>query len=146
MVASVQDHFHLVESATPGDTTTTGEWKASAQNLKPQATPIPSVKATVIDALDGTRHFHVLKDGADPIVYEDWQILVRCPTWSDYETLRGYLGKTKYFVSPIHDPAAHNSYTTKVFVARVAEIKAQGPMMSVLYVPIFLADASREAS
>ena len=33
MAASVQDHFHLVDSAAPGDAITTDEWKAMAPNF-----------------------------------------------------------------------------------------------------------------
>jgi hypothetical protein len=146
MAASIQPHFHLVDTATPGDSTTDGEWKAMAPNLKPQALPSPAVYAKILDAIDGTRHFHILKDGADPILTEDWQLLVRCADWSTYETLRDYLGTLKYFIPHYHDPAAHNSYTTYIYVAKINEIKSPGPTMPVLYVPLYLIDASRAAS
>lgn len=143
MAASFQDHFHIVDSATPGDATTTGEWKAMAPNMKPKALPHYTVIAAPQRALDGTLRPHVLKDGADPVIFTSWAILVRCPTWGNVETWRDMLGELWYLIPPYHDAAAHNSYTQQVLVHKIGEIASPGPTVPVIYLPVTLVDASQ---
>jgi len=144
MAASWQDHLHIVSSATPGNETTTGEWKGSAPNLKPRVLPEYYAMATVRRSLDGTFHAHVLQDGEGPIVFKDWVALVRCDDWADVETWRDYLGTSVYFIYHYHDPVAHNSYTQKVFVDKIGEPQPAGPSFSYILLPVHLTDASQE--
>lgn len=145
MPASLQDHFHLCLTATPGDVTTEYQWKAYAQGLKPRAAPDPTVVMNARIAISGKRHFHVLTDGVGaPIIYMDWAIQVKLPDpATDLATWASYLGTTMYYISHTHDPAAHNSYTMKVRVGQLGEYQPQGPLLSVASIVVRLLDDTR---
>jgi len=142
MTASVQDHCHLVSSASPGDSTTSGEWTITATGLKPKLVPRYGISASPRRSLDGTLHPHVLKSGGVPLMTTDWSFEIRCDSLADETTLSAYLGTTMYFIPPNHDAAAHNSYTQAVFVSSVGPATYLGPMLTVIHVPMNLLDAS----
>jgi len=143
--ASLQDHFHLCPTASPGDATTSYQWKAYAQGLKPRATPDPTIIMNMRPAVSGKRHFHVLTDGVgDPIMYNDWVIQVKLPdALVDLDTWKGYLGTVMYYIPHTHDPASHNAYTTKVVVGQLGEFQASGTTYAVASLVARLLDDTR---
>jgi hypothetical protein len=143
MAASLQSHFHIVDSATPGDTTTTGEWVSMAPGLKPKSVPEYKVIASPRRTLTGVLRPHVLKSGSTPVLITDYSLFVKCSTWTEVETWRDYLGTTKYLIYHWHDPNAHNSYTQQVYIDKIGEPQIPGPTFPVIYLPVHLMDASQ---
>lgn len=147
MAVSIQDHIHIVDTATPGDGTTTGEWAGVASGGKPRDLPQYSVFVAPRRALDGTIHIHVLNDdGGDPVLIQNWELLVWCETWADVETWRDMLGKIKYFIYHYHDPAAHNSYTQRVLIDSLGIPQPGSTQYDWIQLPAHLTDASQEES
>lgn len=148
MVASIQNHFHILDSASPGDATTTGEWSGVAdQGNKPQDLPEFQVFVAPRRALDATFHPHrLLDDSGDPVLIQNWQLVVWCTDWADVLTWRDMLGKIKYFIYHYHDPAAHNSYTQRVMIDQLGIPRPRGPLYEWIELPVHLTDASQEES
>ena len=143
MAASVQDHFHLLESATPGNETTANEWRGMAPDMRPRVLPLFSIAGAPRRSLNGKLRAYVLQDGDGPIVFKDWAVLVKCADWSEVETWAGYIGDYRYFVYNYHDPVLHNSYTQRVWVDFVEEPQVTGPLYSHIMLNVHLTDASQ---
>jgi len=141
--ASWNDHFHLCPTATPGNTTTSYEWKGSAPGAKPQVLPEFSIIAAPRRALDGSLHPHVLTSGATPVLITDWSVLVKCDDWDDVTTWSGYLGTNMFFIFHYHDAVLHNSYTQEVLIAEIGKPVAEGTEYGSLLLPVHLMDASQ---
>lgn len=145
MAASVQDHFHILDSATPGNATVTGEWDGVAPNAKPRNLPQYQVFVSPRRALDATIHIHSLTDDAgDPVLINDWSLLVWCETWADVETWRDMLGKVKYFIYHYHDAVAHNDYTQRVLIDQIGTPQPGSVRYDWIELPVHLTDASQE--
>lgn len=144
MAASLQDHFHILDTI-PEAETTTGEWTAMAPNLRPSLVPRPAVIASPMRALDGTFYAHVLQDESGPVLIKDWSGVVKCATWADVNTWMSYLGAYKYFIYNHHDPEAHAAYVQRVYVNSIEELRSPGPTTPVFYLGFTLLDASQEA-
>lgn len=142
MAASWQDHFHILDTASPDEDTTSGEWPGAAPSLQPRVVPQYQVIAAPRYSLNGTLHSHVLSDGSGPIVLNNWQVLVRCASWTDVETWAGYLGQIKYFVFHYHDPDAHSSYTQRVLIDQISEVEGKGTEFNYIALPVHLKDAT----
>ena len=140
MAASWQDHINI-KSTLPDAAETTGEWAVSARGLRPTGLPEHAVIAAPRRALDGTFRAHVLKDGADPIVFTDFTPVIRCDDHADVETWKGYLGKIMYYVPSFHDPADHQTYAVQVFVEKIGVPEAPGPQVPYLFLPVHFTDA-----
>ncbi len=145
MAASWQDHFHIVTVADPGNTTTTGEWKGGAPNLKPKVLPDFYAISAPRRALDGTFYAHTLQDDSGVVVFKDWQALARCDDWAEVQSWRDILGQIRYFIYHYHDAAAHNDYTQRVFIDQLGEPQPAGPQFNYIYMPVHMTDASQEA-
>jgi hypothetical protein len=113
-----------------------------APGLRPRVVPVYEVRAAPRYSLDGNLAAHVLKDGANPALFKNWDVLVKCADWDDVETWAGYLGTIKFFIFHWHDAAAHNSYTQRVLINRIGEMSPRGTSFNVINLPIHLLDAT----
>ena len=142
MAASWQNHIHLFTTATPGQSSTANEYTGRAPNLKPRVTPAYTVIAAPQYSLNGTLYAHVLKDGAAPIVFTNWNALIKCESWGDVEALSALLGDIMYFVFNWHDPVLHHDYIQRVYIDQIGEIEARGTTFGVISVPMRMRDAT----
>lgn len=143
MAASFQDHFHMLDTATPGEETEDGEWRGMAPDLRPRVLPLFAIAGAPRRALSGVLRPYVLPDASGPILFKNWAVLVKCATWADVETWASYLGKVKYFIYHYHDPLHHNSYTQKVWVDAMDPPEVLGPSFTHIMLSIHLTDNSQ---
>ena len=99
MAASIQDHIHLDTDNPP--TTEYDVMQGSWDHT-------PDVGLVVERGVTGYAHVHRLVDGGgDPIQFQNERFTLLGLTLAQMLTIRALIGKTVYFNSNYHDPAAH---------------------------------------
>jgi len=142
MVASWQNHFHLL--VTPPDPVEADQYVSLAPGANMAARPEVMVIAAPRRALNGVFRAHVLMEGANPLLINDWTVLSRFEDWAAYQAFLLLLGKTLYFIYNWHDPLAHDDYDQLVFFDTVGQPTLRGQhAQGGIDVPVHLVDASQ---
>jgi len=139
--AEVQDHFHLM-TTYPDQGESTAEYEASAADFKPSLIPQVQVFISPRWSRTGKMWPHILKDGANPVQKDNFELAVLLTDYSDLVTWLQFSGKEMYFVPNYHDQAVHQSYAKYVLVSRIGKADVKGVKYDSIILPIELLDLS----